>query len=321
MALGTVPVIPVVKSDGVMEVGKYIDFHVTNANSSDNDVRLTASSSALTCNKNITAPNVTSNNNTRLTTVESKLSPSQYCKDVIVGVNNHTYEVINDSLTIMMETYEPVSRFDTVIVNPNESKFWRALNTYTTTMMDEGGTPVYHYEITISNISSINLEGPDTWTLKINDGGFGVSLDIEHHYYRNVSNDDKFLTQSMLLNMIYPIGSIYTSTRNVNPTNIFGGTWSAIIDRFMYCVDPTNGTSKQTGGSKKITVNNLPAHNHTINFQGWYGCESGSSKNCIARTKITSDSVETGPLSSSNTGSGTDYMPPYITVYAWERTA
>ena len=89
----------------------------------------------------------------------------------------------------------------------------------------------------------------------------------------------------------------------------------------MYCVDPSTGTSGVTGGSKKITVQNLPAHNHTINFQGWCNVDSGSSKQCINRTKITSDDVETGPLSSSNTGSGTDYMPPYVSVYAWQRTA
>ena len=45
--LGTVPVIPVIKTDSVMEVGKYIDLHDTNATDSDNSVRLQANSNSL----------------------------------------------------------------------------------------------------------------------------------------------------------------------------------------------------------------------------------------------------------------------------------
>ena len=125
----------------------------------------------------------------------------------------------------------------------------------------------------------------------------------------------------MFLEMIYTIWSIYTSTRNVDPANIFGGTWTAIVNSFMYCVNPDGASSGITGGSKFITVDNLPPHNHTINFQGWCNVDSGSSKQCINRTKISTDTPETGPLTSSNTGQGEPYMPPFYTVFAWTRTA
>jgi len=29
-------------------------------------------------------------------------------------------------------------------------------------------------------------------------------------------------------NLIYPIGSVYTSTANTNPSTLFGGTWQEI---------------------------------------------------------------------------------------------
>ena len=158
------------------------------------------------------------------------------------------------------------------------------------------------------------------WYVYLDNESLGTLI-TKQVYDRDTDNDDKFITQSMLLNLIYPVGSIYTSTVSTDPSTLFGGTWTAIVDRFLYCVDSTTTQSKQTGGSKQITVDNLPPHNHTINFQGWCNVGSGSDKQCINRTKISSDNVEQGPLSSSNTGSGTDYMPPYMTVFAWERTA
>ena len=36
------------------------------------------------------------------------------------------------------------------------------------------------------------------------------------------------------LNMIYPIGSIYTNVGNVNPGNLIGGTWERVIDSATY---------------------------------------------------------------------------------------
>lgn len=46
---------PVIRNDGVMEAGKYIDFHTTNTGTTDYDVRLTAGSGTLTCSGSIAA--------------------------------------------------------------------------------------------------------------------------------------------------------------------------------------------------------------------------------------------------------------------------
>ncbi|KAI5525432.1 keratin-associated protein family, partial [Trichomonas vaginalis G3] len=74
-----------------------------------------------------------------------------------------------------------------------------------------------------------------------------------------------------ILEMIYPIGSIYTSMNSTNPASVLGfGTWQQITDRFLYCAN----SSKQTGGSKTITGENLPAHSHYVNLNtteaGWH---------------------------------------------------
>ncbi|EAX66637.1 hypothetical protein TVAG_504630, partial [Trichomonas vaginalis G3] len=60
-----------------------------------------------------------------------------------------------------------------------------------------------------------------------------------------------------ILQTLYPIGSIYTSMNSTRPEVVLGlGTWTQIVDRFLYCAN----SSKETGGSKTISGANLPAH-------------------------------------------------------------
>ena len=115
-----------------------------------------------------------------------------------------------------------------------------------------------------------------------------------------------------LINWLYPIGSIYTSMNNINPSTFIGGTWEQIVDRFLYCAN----SSMETGGSKKITVEQLPAHSHSITELDIRGNEDGSNQYTIAKYGGNDTTIKTG-----NTGNGEDYMPPYMTVFAWYRTA
>ena len=104
-----------------------------------------------------------------------------------------------------------------------------------------------------------------------------------------------------------------------HPRARFGGTWVQITDKFLYCAN----SSKQEGGSKKITVANLPAHTHADVCTANPGYNPGSGIHRITHREDTTadcDSYLTGARTGS-TGEGSDYMPPYITVYAWYRTA
>ncbi|EAX72573.1 hypothetical protein TVAG_227980 [Trichomonas vaginalis G3] len=74
-----------------------------------------------------------------------------------------------------------------------------------------------------------------------------------------------------ILQTLYPIGSIYTSMNSTRPETVLGfGTWTQIVDRFLYCAN----SSKETGGSKTISGENLPAHSHYIDLStsqaGWH---------------------------------------------------
>ena len=107
--------------------------------------------------------------------------------------------------------------------------------------------------------------------------------------------------------------------------------------QFLYCAN----SSKQTGGSKKIKEANLPPHTHTgtTNFSGdhshslrdhpLYNSDYEAGHDVLSpvyndSTKKTFRQTEPGrnhshTFTTNPTGLGKDYMPPFVTVFAWYR--
>ncbi|KAI5499572.1 phage tail repeat-like family [Trichomonas vaginalis G3] len=144
---------------------------------------------------------------------------------------------------------------------------------------------------------------------------------------------------SHMFDLMNPVGSIYTSMDARGPQVMFGvGAWEQIVDRFLYCAN----SSKETGGSKTISGENLPAHSHYVDLRtsqaGWhkhrYWDWSGMTKgrgydvkddvkfaiNCYwddtqgegNHTHFVSGYTQT-------TGQSKEYMPPFMTVFIWYR--
>ena len=135
-----------------------------------------------------------------------------------------------------------------------------------------------------------------------------------------------------IFNLIYPVGSIYVSMNDVSPTTLFGGTWEEIMDRFLYS---TFKQSNPTGGSKKISIGQLPTHDHSItsyyddfnyNIGSGYRTQTLEGKDVMSipndiGVKDDKKTYDTRITYTDVVGRGEDYMPPYITVHAWYRTA
>lgn len=75
---------------------------------------------------------------------------------------------------------------------------------------------------------------------------------------------------ALIFDKIYPVGSIYTSTKDTSPETLFGvGTWERIKDTFLLAAGDSY-TANTTGGSNSITLKseNLPSHSHSYTPAG-----------------------------------------------------
>lgn len=70
-----------------------------------------------------------------------------------------------------------------------------------------------------------------------------------------------------LLDIVYPVGSIYFSSSNISPVNSIGGTWVQIKDAVLAAGGSEYSAAIGSfGGNKAITINQMPEHNHDMHF-------------------------------------------------------
>jgi hypothetical protein len=126
---------------------------------------------------------------------------------------------------------------------------------------------------------------------------------------------------STKLYQVFPVGAVYISVVNTNPHYLFGGTWTQITDRFLYCTT----TSKTTGGSVNHR-HGLPFISEASNtgntrYMAWNSWGDVGDRITFANripVNVAEGSSYTGYQVMS---AYSDNMPPYFTVYAWYRTA
>ena len=130
------------------------------------------------------------------------------------------------------------------------------------------------------------------------------------------------VTRDELIDLIYPVGSIYTSTVNVSPASFLGGTWVPINGCFLLSSSASYPAGTQ-GGSASVTLTEaqIPSHSHNAHVKlssseaSGYGLTiSGAFQNRV---------MVNGDTWTSNTGGNAAHnnMPPYLAVYMWQRTA
>lgn len=126
-----------------------------------------------------------------------------------------------------------------------------------------------------------------------------------------------------LLEVIYPVGSIYMSMNSTNPGTWFGGTWERIKDAFLLALGDS-GTVGDTGGeaTHTLTVNEMPSHQHSLT-QGPANNAGQAGTGTSEYGSVRLNAVFASGYKTDNTGGGQAHnnMPPYIKVYMWQRTA
>ena len=78
----------------------------------------------------------------------------------------------------------------------------------------------------------------------------------------------KTYLNNLILSKVYPVGAIYISVSSTSPATLFGGTWERIQGKFLLAANDSVEAYKagKTGGSVShtLTVNEIPAHNHSV---------------------------------------------------------
>lgn len=146
-----------------------------------------------------------------------------------------------------------------------------------------------------------------------------------------------------LLDMVYPVGSIYLSVSGTDPQTLFGGTWARLEDVFLLAAGAKHPAGS-TGGEEMhtLTVGEMPSHgNHLMQGRMYQELADNASNDSSYR----SNTLYLGKNAFASTGNfnrgwkdwnggemypaGTlkgggnphNNMPPYLAVYTWKRTA
>lgn len=142
-----------------------------------------------------------------------------------------------------------------------------------------------------------------------------------------------------LLEIIYPVGSIYCSENNISPATLFGGTWSQIKGAVLSATGGNGFASAgYNGGSLKINDYHLPEHKHRVRAAASVGQVENTEDNYLGMWDTNAASGSQWKLASFG-GSGAsqwvyaaeftgvdgehnrDFIPYHHSINVWVRTS
>lgn len=155
--------------------------------------------------------------------------------------------------------------------------------------------------------------------LKCGDGQLGINYD-----------GSVFVNGKSLLDLTYPVGSIYMSVNATSPQTLFGGTWTRLVDRMLigagsyYKVGDTGGET-----THRLTANEIPSHTHPAQNGGTFYASQGNYTAPINGVQSGVSYGGSGPtagvmqtnIAAVGGNAAHNNMPPYRAVYMWQRTA
>ena len=189
----------------------------------------------------------------------------------------------------------------------------RSYNVRISAADDLGGSAVYYDTLPTRE-----------WAVKFRPNGRGVAFGKAAETDAVFEIADGWAVKSRgIVDLIYPVGSIYLSVGSTSPAVLFGGTWERIEDRFLlaagtaYAAGSTGGEAAHTLTKAELPNEKLDLHVNS-NWLGYKNTTAGAGSGIAGLGYKDGTALKT---SSMGSGSAHNNMPPYLAVNIWKRTA
>lgn len=129
----------------------------------------------------------------------------------------------------------------------------------------------------------------------------------------NLMYKDTDNTWKSILDMFYPVGSLYFSTNYTSPASVIGGSWTQIENALLGATGDKMGDIKNYNGSYRITTSQMPSHSHTAKLLG-VDSDSLNSNATQAWTALRDINLKqhVGGTGSTNSSGGAKTLSPII---------
>lgn len=224
---------------------------------------------------------------------------------------------------------------------PNATKYDDGTYSVTGTKSGLSYTETYDFQARVQD--AINTVSSKEYTAKslpvfdwsADDFNFNVPVSVlpptdsnnpaTKQYVDNLRNTVDTLTEKFasIIDIIYPVGSIYMSVNAADPSNLFSGTaWEKLQGRFLLGSSSTY-TPGSTGGeaTHALTVDEMPAHKHSISYPNAAGPEEAAIGYPADSDINKSWGAEMCQTQSAGNSAAHNNMPPYLVVNMWKRTS
>ena len=173
-------------------------------------------------------------------------------------LNGH--RVISDaSITLTHAAAEALPRIDTIIIESSTNTPVRAGRIY----ILKGTAASAPVAPTLTNNDQVQQTPICDWLIPANATTLESATMTDRRTYVCGRHKHKIQDIDEMMNIIYPVGSIYMSANNNNPSSLFGGTWiswgNGKVPVGVDSNDPDFNAAEKSGGSKK-----LQSHSHTF---------------------------------------------------------
>jgi len=176
-----------------------------------------------------------------------------------------------------------------------------------------------------STLTTVDINGGaiDGTAIGANSASTVAATTVTASSHINTTGGQFQVNGTNIFDLIYPVGSIYINANtSANPATYLGiGTWVRYGEGRVI-VGQDSGDSQfdvlnEEGGFKThtLSVSELPAHTHTINFTAQGDAFGGTPAMSVQSGGLTKTTSSTG------SGSAHNNLQPYIVAYVWKRSA